>query len=359
MPTTFEAIYLGVLPLIDTGEGNQNVDQNAVNSWLGLYGGSSKLSDQDNIVEISPGSTGFSGGFSTAYDLDNNASNDAFSVNGGPDQIHDATMVFRATITYGNGTTAQISAVVTQDTDGNAYWVAETSDNADQAAIEAGADNGGIQSLSLNQPIYANGRPGRAYSLTGDRADTDFVPCFTTGMRVDTPSGPVPVEDLVVGDMVNTLDNGPQALRWIGTRQVLAAGTLAPVVFSPNTVGNSRALVVSPQHRILLTRRRAELLFGTREVLVAAKDLVNGDTIYRRVGGEVTYYHLMFDQHQILISDGALSESFYPGRQSLNAMDASVREELFNLFPELRRDPSSYAPAARLGLKSFESRLIS
>ena len=38
MARNFDVISLGVLPLIDTVEGNQNVSQNAVNSWLGTYG---------------------------------------------------------------------------------------------------------------------------------------------------------------------------------------------------------------------------------------------------------------------------------------------------------------------------------
>lgn len=358
MPTTFEAIFLGTLPLIDTGEGNQNVSQSAVNSWLGLYGGAEKLSSQDNIVEISPGSTGFGGGVSNAYDLDNNNSNESFRVDGGADQTHDATMVFNATLTYGNGTTAQITAVVAQDTAGRAYWVAETSENADHAAIEAAASNGGIQSLSLNAPIYGQGQPGRGYNLLGNRADTDFVPCFAAGMRVATPRGPVAVEHLVVGDLVSTLDAGPQPLRWIGTRQVAAVGAFAPVVFAPGAIGNRRELVVSPQHRMLIKSRRAEMLFGANEVLVAAKDLVNHDTIYRREGGAVTYLHLMFDRHHILRSDGALSESFFPGRHSMAAMEAETRRELYALFPELRDDPASYPPAARLGLKSHEARLL-
>lgn len=359
MPTSFEAIYLGVLPILDPAEGNQNLSQSAVNAWLGTYGGAGdKLSQKDNIVDFAPGSIGFAGGDPASYDLDNQSSNDTFSINGGADQTHDATMVFNAIITYGDGTTATITAVITQDSDGNAYWVPETTENADHDAIEAAGDHGGIQSLELVSPIYASGQLGRGYGLTADRADTNFMPCFGSGTLIETDRGHVPIETLRVGDLVRTQDNGLQPIRWIGSRTVQAVENLAPIVFKKGAIGNAREMILSAQHRVLVRDERAALLFGEEEVLVAAQDLVDGDMIFRRIGGTVSYFHLMFDQHQIIFSEGAPTESFYPGELGLGAIGELAREELFAIFPELRFGVDSYPPAVRKGLKAHEAALL-
>jgi hypothetical protein len=111
---------------------------------------------------------------------------------------------------------------------------------------------------------------------------------------------------------------------------------LQPVAFAPGVLGNTRALLVSPQHRILLTDWRADVYFGEETVLVPAKALINGSSVrqVRPVAG-VTYVHLLFDRHEIILSEGALSESFHPGDIGLSALDADQRQELEALFPGL------------------------
>ena len=183
--------------------------------------------------------------------------------------------------------------------------------------------------------------------------------CFTRGTMIATPSGEVAIEELKVGDMVLTRDHGPQPLRWIGSRKVPAEGRLAPVVFREGAIGNDRELRVSPQHRMLVTDWRADLLFGSTDVLVAAKDLVNGDTVYVAEGGEVDYFHILFDTHQIVTANGAPSESFHPGETSMGMLEDAAREEVLELFPELRDDlDRGYGQAARPSLKGWEARAL-
>jgi hypothetical protein len=156
--------------------------------------------------------------------------------------------------------------------------------------------------------------------------------------------------------MVETRDNGLQPIRWIGHRHVEATGRFAPIVIERGTMGFHETLVLSPQHRVLVRHHMAELLFGEDEVLVAAKDLVNDCSIRVREGGTVDYYHLLFDQHQIIWSEGLLTESFHPGPQTLAGFDDAVRDELFSLFPEL--DPGTgagYGASARPSLRSYEA----
>ena len=159
-------------------------------------------------------------------------------------------------------------------------------------------------------------------------------PCFTPGTMILTPAGEVPVEDLAPGDLVMTRDDGARPLRWTGRRRVDATGDFAPVHFATGIIGNSRPLLVSPQHRILVTGWQAELACGIAEVFVAAKHLVDGHQITRAPQDSIDYIHLMFDRHQIVTSNGAPTESFFPGDVILDG-DRAIRAELNALFPLL------------------------
>ena len=138
-------------------------------------------------------------------------------------------------------------------------------------------------------------------------------PCFTRGTLIATPEGPRLIEDLQPGDFVLTLDHGPQPLILISRAIFAATGRNAPVRIRKGALGNDADLIVSQQHRMLIGDWRAELFFGEAEVLVAAKHLVNGDTIHLLPGGEVEYFHLLFEKHQIVWAEGIPSESYFPG----------------------------------------------
>ncbi len=200
-------------------------------------------------------------------------------------------------------------------------------------------------------------------SSTGDTAVgfiiVDTVPCFATGTMIRTETGPLPVERLRIGQNVLTRDDGPQPIRWIGRRTVAAEGPMAPVRIDASTFGDHDTLTVSPLHRVLVQIEQAELLFGSHEVLIAARDLINGRNITRIEGGKIEYIHLLFDRHQVIWSDGLASESFLPGPQTTNCFDADRIAEICSIFPEL--DPvtgAGYSPSARPALKSFEAKLL-
>ena len=205
----------------------------------------------------------------------------------------------------------------------------------------------------------------------GEASETDGVTlsiliCVLLGTLIDTPSGRVPVESLAVGDLVLTLDGRKVPIRWIGSRRVtereLARDpALRPVRISAGAFGLNRPardLWVSPQHRILLSGWHAELLFAEETVLAPAKGLVDDHAV--RVDHEVTeveYFHLLFDRHEIILTEALPTESFYPGRHSISELDAPVRAELLGLFPELDADdaiPDVAGPA----LRPWEARLL-
>lgn len=156
-------------------------------------------------------------------------------------------------------------------------------------------------------------------------------PCFTPGTMITTDQGDRAVEDLTPGDLVLTKDNGYQPILWIGRAKVRAFGDLAPIRFEKGALGNTRDLLVSPQHRMLIDDWRADYFCGCHEVFAAAKHLVNGTSITRVEGGVVEYIHLLFARHEVVWSEGIPTESYFP-EYALNAADHAAQAELTALF---------------------------
>jgi hypothetical protein len=200
-------------------------------------------------------------------------------------------------------------------------------------------------------------------SSTGE-IDTGFVtiatvPCFVAGTLIQTETGQRPVEELRPNDLVWTLDRGLQPLRWIGQRTVAAIGTYAPVCIAAGTFGDHAKLMLSPQHRVLVSNPRADLVFGTPEVLIAAKHLIDDRNVTSCEGGSVTYVHLLFDQHEIVLANGLATESFLPGPQTVDAFEDAVVAEISQLFPELDLETGNgYGHAARQILKKHEVKVL-
>ena len=158
--------------------------------------------------------------------------------------------------------------------------------------------------------------------------------CFTKGARIRVPGGEVRIETLKPGDLVETLDRGPQVLRWIGRRMVAGTGDFAPVRIERGVLGNDRDLLVSPEHRMLVAGWAAELFFGEAEVLVAARHLLGKPGVGRQPMDRVEYIHLLFDRHEIVFAEGAPSESFHPDSLLLER-DRALRAEIGAIFPEI------------------------
>ena len=197
--------------------------------------------------------------------------------------------------------------------------------------------------------------------------DDPPLPCFTAGTLIATDVGEQPVERLAVGDLVWTLDAGLQPIRWIAQRLVTLAdqrrdARLCPVVFEPGALGPgmpAQRLALSQQHRVWCSDWRAELHFGQPEVLAAAKALVNSGSVHvDPPQAAVTYVHFLLDGHQIVRSNGALSESFFPTALSLGGVDRAARAELFTLFPDLATLRHAFPQTARPVLRGQEARLV-
>ncbi|MDP3339528.1 Hint domain-containing protein [Frigidibacter sp.] len=161
--------------------------------------------------------------------------------------------------------------------------------------------------------------------------------CFLRGTLIDTPQGRIPVQDLMAGDAVTTMDHGVQPIRWIGSSRVSGLGALAPIRIGAGALGNDRDLLVSPNHRMLLTGPRAELLFGEREVLMAAKFLTADARVRAEPCDVAEYYHILFDRHEIIFAEGAPAESLHMGGEAISALEAEARAEIAAIFPDLQQ----------------------
>ena len=192
------------------------------------------------------------------------------------------------------------------------------------------------------------------------------VPCFTPGTLIATPRGEVRVEALKPGDRVITRDNGIQTIRWIGHRPVSAQELarhrhLCPVLIRKGALGPDLPeadLMVSPNHRVLVSNDKTALHFDEREVLVAAKHLTGLAGVSVVEGAGVAYFHLLFDQHEVILSNGTWTESFQPGEQTLRGIGNAQRTELLELFPDLAEEVGLTGyEAARRSLKRHEAAL--
>ncbi len=193
------------------------------------------------------------------------------------------------------------------------------------------------------------------------------VICFARGTLIVTPDGPRPVETLEEGHRVLTRDNGPRPILWRGSRRMSGARLhamphLRPVRIRTGALGQDRPegdLLVSPEHRVLVRGRAAEILFRTPEVLVAARDLINDSSILTdHALRDVTYVHLMLEQHQIVWANGLETESFHPAGTSLDGIDPVQRASLLARFPAIADDPHAYGDFARRNLTRSEAAIL-
>lgn len=172
---------------------------------------------------------------------------------------------------------------------------------------------------------------------------TASAPCFTFGTLIETIKGPVPVEQLQPGDLVITLDSGPKPVRWIGQRrlgpaELKASPHLRPIAISAGSIAPGvpyQDLIVSPQHRVMLSSKVALRMFATAEILVAAKKLLThqGISVREHNPEGVHYFHFLFDDHQIVYSNGMPTESLYFGKEARKALPPEALAEIMELFP--------------------------
>lgn len=198
----------------------------------------------------------------------------------------------------------------------------------------------------------ATGSNAFSYTVADESGNTDIafvtvtqsVPCFVAGTLIKTPAGDRSVEAIRVGDLVTTLDHGPQPVRWVGLRRLSKTDletnpTLRPIRIAQGALGEGLPLtdlLVSPQHRMLVSSKITRRMFDAEQALIAAKHLLGLPGITQDTEHvSVVYGHLLFDRHEILISNGAASESFFTGPEAMKSVGPIAQQEILGLFPSL------------------------
>ncbi|WP_293573630.1 Hint domain-containing protein [Phaeobacter sp.] len=278
------------------------------------------------------------------------------------DGVHGAETIGWVAIEPGGDATsgtASSSDSVDENTDvlglgatfGTSVVLAETQtiNGGDTATVVIDGQTNSTVGVFVEEEQSANDEVNHVNETVGIVAFEDgLIPCFTHGTEIDTPSGAIPVERLQIGDLVNTVDHGPRAIRWIG-RCHLGATELArqpqlrPVRIMARALGQGlprRDLWVSRQHRMYVSSKVAQRMFGQQEILVAAIKLTALPGIYvDETVKEVIYTHLLLDDHELLVVEGAKTESLYLGAEARKALSPAAREEIAALFPALKAQP--------------------
>ena len=292
--------------------------------------------------------------FTLVGETENDADPSTLSVTG------DANYIFGSDI--GDWTAATISGSFSSqlviDSNGAWTWTAD-------------ATNASIANLAKNATLtdsftvtYDNGSGPATTTIS---ITINNTPCFTPGTMILTATGPRPVEDLRIGDLIVTRDEGLQPIRWVGRKRITGARLLAfedmrPIRLPANLFAPGwpvRPTDVSPLHRVLVRDPACRLWLGEDEVLVTAKMLVGYGGVH--VAKELTgfdYIHILFDAHQVIYANGLPAESFHPGHIGLSGFEEEARSELLRLFPDLRAAPEVYGRSARYSVRKPEARVI-
>jgi len=182
--------------------------------------------------------------------------------------------------------------------------------------------------------------------------------CFAAGTLIDTLDGPRAVETLQPGDLVVVSGGGSQPILWCGCSEMRWPGSpenQLPYSIAKGALKNGlpkRDLVVSPQHKILMQGHEVQELYGEPEVLAPVKGLAGLKGVRLMQGKKsVVYYHILLERHEVVLSEGAPTESFYPGPMAVQMVGKAHMREIERLFPGVSEDPEScYGPQARLSL---------
>ena len=170
--------------------------------------------------------------------------------------------------------------------------------------------------------------------------------CYVAGTLILTNRGEIPVEILAIGDTVVTASGQHRPIKWLGRRsyakRFLASNPgVQPIRFCAGSLGEGlprRDLLVSPEHAMYLDG-----------LLIPAKALVNDTSIVLEHGLErVDYFHVELDRHDVLLAEGAPSESFM---EDGNRGVFHNAHEFDAMYPDAPRPDGFCAPRVEQGFE--------
>jgi hypothetical protein len=189
-----------------------------------------------------------------------------------------------------------------------------------------------------------NSQGGNSQGGNSQGGNSQGGSCFLKGTKISTPSGDRPVQELQIGDEVQTLA-GRKTIRWIGYNKFTKEeGRAWQDGVMPIRVGRFaiddqtpyRDLYLSPLHCVFFN-----------EALIPVMYLINETSIAQGTPSEMSaleYHHVEFDTHEVIYAEGALVES-YDGWNRDNFSNFMEYERLYGAERQSKLTP--FAPILR------------
>jgi Hint domain len=163
--------------------------------------------------------------------------------------------------------------------------------------------------------------------------------CFLRGTHILTSVGEIPVQDLTIGSLIETL-NGPLPVKWIGYQRFKKDSpswhwSVAPIRVTRFALSDQyphRDLYLSPKHSLFIDG-----------FLISVEMLVNGRSIALAMMDDrevIDYFHIELETHEVIFAEGAPAETL---------LVTSDREHFTN-FVEYER---IYGAEKRAAMKPF------
>jgi hypothetical protein len=189
------------------------------------------------------------------------------------------------------------------------------------------------------------------FSIVSNDGNTtiETAPCYCAGTLIRTSRGQKKVEKLQIGDELMTASGAARPIKWIGRRSyagrfVMGRTDILPVCIKAGALDDNvpkRDLWISPNHAMYF--KDADV----GGVLIEAKDLINGISIVQAERVEqLEYFHVELETHDVIVAEGAPSESFIDDDSRSMFHNA---HEYRTLYPNAPPAVSAQYCAPRLG----------
>jgi hypothetical protein len=190
-----------------------------------------------------------------------------------------------------------------------------------------------------------DGKPGGKSGGNGESGGSPM--CFLRGTSIMTPTGEVCIEDLQIGDCVETVRGEAMAVKWIGRHVYKRSGQAWNNGVMPVRVARHALDEHTPHSDLYLSPGHALFIDG---VLIRAKELVNGISIAPGLPEDcetIEYFHIVLDSHDVILAEGAPAETFL--LQARNYEDFTNFAEFARLYPDAANTAMTpFAPIASL-----------